>query len=331
MTVVDGNESGASDTAEVIVNIGDANDAPELVEVGPFEIAENTTGSLGTITAVDPDGDTLSFSVSDETNFSIDSSTGELSLVVGQDFETVPSLSVDVTVVDGNGGSDVATVTVNILDANDAPELVEVGPFEIAENTTGSLGTITAIDEDGDTLSFSVSDETNFSIDSSTGELSLIVAQDSEVVSTLRVDVTVTDESGASDTAEVIVNIGDANDAPELVEVGPFEIAENTTGSLGTITAVDPDGDTLSFSVSDETNFSIDSSTGELSLVVGQDFETVPSLSVDVTVVDGNGGSDVATVTVNILDANDAPELVEVGPFEIAENTTGSLGHDNSD
>ena len=122
------------------------------------------------------------------------------------------------TVVDGNGGSDVATVTVNILDANDAPELVEVGPFSIAENTTGSLGTITAIDEDGDTLSFSVSDETNFSIDSSTGELSLIVAQDSEVVSTLRVDVTVTDESGASDTAEVIVNIGDANDAPELVE-----------------------------------------------------------------------------------------------------------------
>ncbi len=59
--------------------------------------------------------------------------------------------------------------------------------------------------------------------------------------------VEVTDTGGLSDTAEVIVNVGDVNEVPEIVTAA-FSVDENQT-YVGTIEASDPENDTLTFAL----------------------------------------------------------------------------------
>ena len=76
--------------------------------------AENQT-AVTTVTATDPDLDTLTYSISggaDAAKFAIDSNSGELTFIAAPDFETPTDVGGDniydvtVEVDDGNGGTD---------------------------------------------------------------------------------------------------------------------------------------------------------------------------------------------------------------------------------
>ncbi len=131
---------------------------------------------------------------------------------------------------------------------------------------------------------------------------------------------TVTDPSGATDTATVTVTITGVNDTPDAVddsdtvsEDGPpvtinltandvdpdvtddLEIQSlDLTGTIGSV-VVNPDADRVSYNPNGQFE----------SLAVGQ--TTTDTFAY--TVTDGNGGTDIATVTVTIFGVNDAPVL----------------------
>ena len=159
----------ASDAAHTIdttvtVTVTDAAEAPGFGEESyAFELAENVDGrvnrlSLGTVTATDPDSDTVRYSLlggNDSSLFGIEETSGELFYVgAGEDFEgTVTSYEVTVRASDAAHTVD-TTVTVTVTDAADAPAFgAESYAFELAENVDGrvnrlSLGTVTATDPD---------------------------------------------------------------------------------------------------------------------------------------------------------------------------------------
>ena len=91
-----------------------------------FTLDENTPSgaALGNaITATDSDGDTLSYALSgtDETDFTFDIVSGQLSSAMLLDYETKQSHSVTVTVSDGHGKTDTLTVTLLVNDLNEPP------------------------------------------------------------------------------------------------------------------------------------------------------------------------------------------------------------------
>ena len=332
---------------EVSVNLLDVNDAPDFVlggeEISVEENSASRVDPIGTISALDQDGNTIEYSVSDEVNFSIDESSGELYLVVEQSRETTQELQVTITAADGQATNSTATkvITVRITDVNDAPEFpVGALSFSIDENTISDASTrfmIPVVDQDGDSLIYSIDDEVNFSIDSVSGglELSLLVAQDYEVDTSLDLLLTADDGRGEANSVSskaITVNIRDVNERPVFEEAAySFAIVENMMGLLGTVSASDDDGDAIVYSVNDDVNFSINSSTGELSLIVGQNFETASNLAVMVTGDDGQGAANsrsVVRVSVDITDENDAPEFTtDSGTFTINENDgRGVLG-----
>ena len=119
-----------------------------------FTVNENTTsGTVGRVTANDPDGDAITYSVggTDETtfkeDFSLDASNGLITVRSDAtiDHETKPSYSVTITATDPYGGTDTVALTINITDVD------ETGMVTLSQTTptVGEPLTATLSDPDG--------------------------------------------------------------------------------------------------------------------------------------------------------------------------------------
>jgi len=101
------------------------------------------------------------------------------------------------------------------------------------------------------------------------------------------------------------------NSNPNISSNSVMTASENQT-SVGTVTAEDVDGDTISYSIfggSDASAFSMNSSSGVLTFNTAPDYETQNSYSVEVTADDGNGATDTQNLTLNVDDVNEAPSV----------------------
>ena len=86
----------------------------------------------------------------------IDEQTGDLEFNTAPDFETQDTYTVDVNVSDGTSTTS-ETITINITDVNEAPVFDSLSyDYSVIEGNK-DIGSISAIDEDGDTLVYSVS------------------------------------------------------------------------------------------------------------------------------------------------------------------------------
>ena len=202
---------------------------------------------------------------------------------------------------------------------NDAPD--DLGAYGFSRGyvieRTGAGGTLTATDADaGDTLTFALvgTAPTGFTLDAS-GNWSVDEASYSSLAAgqtqTLTVPYTVTDASGASSTASLVITITGTNDAP-LATGATVAVLEDGVVS-GALPATDPDtGDTLTFSsnvtalpgftLDAAGNWSFDASSYD-SLAAGQ----TQTLTIPYTVTDAGGLSSSASLVITITGTNDAP------------------------
>ena len=110
-------------------------------------------------------------------------------------------------------------------------------------------------------------------------------------------------------SAEVAVSTGPCNQPPEFDSSSyAFPVWEyETVGTVvGSVSATDPDeGDTVSYSITlgnGEGKFTIDESTGTITVAAALDYENTPSYELTVEADDGNGGKDTTTVTITVRD-----------------------------
>ena len=233
----------------------------------------------------------------------------------------------DDTVATGDGLPDQATVTITVEAANAAP-VVDDRSLPLDENAAVGtvVGNIVAADPDpGDSLSFAVtggSGQSAFAVDSATGEVSVIDSGllDREATDSLTLEVQVTDITGLTDTATITISLNDLNDNAPEVDDQDFRLDENAGNGtvVGTVLADDADATTLnnelSFALAGGTGaFAIDADSGEITVADSAqlDFEATPSFDLTVVVTDGGGLTDTASVTVDLVDINEAPVAVD--------------------
>jgi endoglucanase Acf2 len=227
----------------------------------------------------------------------------------------------------GGGGGGSSTPTPPTPPANNAPTFTNVGTIAVAENTT-AIGTVTAADVDRDTLSYSLTgdDASLISIGSSTGELTFNTAPDFENPGSLSGDnnysiTVVASDGSATGSVGVVVSVTDVdeNSAPVITSSNSFTAAENQT-AIGTVTATDADGDSITFQVSGS-ELAI-TSAGVLTFVSAPDYETKSTYTETVTAFDGSlvGTQDI-TVTVTDVDENTSNLDVQI----IDEGTVASI------
>jgi len=117
--------------------------------------------------------------------------------------------------------------------------------------------------------------------------------------------------SCSKDESEEEIKASEPTNAAPIMADQFFEVSEGIGGYevIGTLQASDPDGDKLVFNLQDDLDISLISDTGVMSTKRKSvfDFETAPTISVEVTVRDQKGLTDTATITFNIIDIDDGP------------------------
>ncbi|MEJ5992497.1 Ig-like domain-containing protein, partial [Ramlibacter sp. PS3R-8] len=339
-TISDGN--GGTSTATVTINVTPAQDGPSANN----DVAATTEDTpvsipLASLAAndTDPDGDTLTVTA-------VGNAVGGTVVIVGGNAVFTPAAdfvgaaTFEYTVSDGNGGTDTGTVTVTVTAAQDAPT-ANANAFSTAEDTpvTMTVASLLANDTDpdaGDTLTLTgVSNPVGGSVSLAGGNVTF--TPDPDFTGTATYDYTISDGNGGTSTATVTINVTPVQDAP-TANNDTASTTEDTPVSISLATLsgndTDPDGDVLTVTA-------VGSPVGGTVAIVGGNavFTPAPNFvgvaTFEYTVSDGNGGTDTATVTVNVTAANDAPTANDDG-FSTAEDTpvvmtTASLLANDSD
>lgn len=340
---------GGIQSQQVNINDNDTNHAPTISTGQSFQVAENPASqiSVGTVIASDSDlpapFNTLTFTLSSNpgNKFVIDPQTGLIRVAQGAllDFETTPTVTLGVTVSDGAPTplSSTANVTINLVNVNEAPVVTPATLF-IGENPAlnAPVGTVLASDPDvGQPKTFTITNGNTggvFAINPTTGAIAIATpsAINFELNAMFLLTVQVTDNGNPalSSSADITINVIDANEPP-VVTVTTFTMAENpaVNARVGTVIATDPDaGQTRTFAITNgNTNgaFAIEPTTGAITVATPSaiNFETTPTFTLSIQATDnGNPAlSSAAAITINITNVNEAPVVTPVA-FTMAEN-----------
>jgi hypothetical protein len=288
--VQDNGVGNLSSQATITILVGDANEAPVLNNQS-FSIAENSPiGSVvGTTIATDPDaGQSKVFSIiSGNTNntFAINASSGLISVAnpASLDFEFNPVYNLTVKVEDNGivSLSSQATISITVLDVNEAPVIADQ-TFTVPENSVAGtlVGNVVATDVDASQAkTFSIaSGNTNnaFTINATTGVLTVASSTalnfESQPSYSLKIKVQDNGIGSLSSQANITVLLTDVNEPP-VMDNQVLSVSKNSKPgtSLGYLKASDPDyGQVIKYKIkggNESQTFTLDSVTGQLSLV----------------------------------------------------------------
>jgi len=282
-TITQGDKTSS---AEVTVTIEAVNDAPSINTASTIQVAENQT-AVTTVSVSDVDEDDLTLTLSGTDAGSFDLSTDNvLTFKEAPDFETKSSYSITLSLTDG---TEIVTkdITISITNVNDeAPVFTSEATFSAAENQT-SIDTVTAIDADGDSVTFTVSGS-ELAI-TSVGVLSFKTAPDYETKSTYTATVTASDGTNTS-TQAITVNVTDVNTVPIFASLpSTLSVAENSL-LVQQINAMDQEGDAITYSLSGTHASDFNLSVGGLiSFKTAKDFENLSNNRFDITITISDG------------------------------------------
>ncbi|MDA5556024.1 Ig-like domain-containing protein [Shimia sp. MMG029] len=296
---------------------------------GVSEVNGNA-GDVGTQITL-PSGTLLTLNA--DGTFSYDPNGQFESLAVGES----DTDSFTYTIDDGNGGTDTATATVTIDGVNDAPVANDdsvTTPFQ-----TQITVDVLANDTDVDT-SDGTPDVTGILLVSEGAGTAVLLADDriqftpnAGFSGPVEIDYTISDGNGGTDTARLTITVaGPGNVPPNAVNdtintdednSAPIALLSNDNDSDGgtlTLTEVrDSGGAVIPFGVATalpEGGTLTVATDGTGTYDPAGDFEALAlgdtaMFTVSYDVSDGQGGSDTATVTINVAGVNDAPTAAD--------------------
>ncbi|NWY91322.1 PCDGD protein, partial [Loxia curvirostra] len=259
LTAMDGGDPVRSGTAQIKINVTDANDNPPVFtkEIYTVRLMENMPeGSLAfQVKATDNDEGTnaeINYSFSDIAKsvrqlFYLDPRTGEVKVTGALDYEERKYYEVSVEGKDGGGLTAHAKVHINIIDVNDHAPTLSLLPIlnPIPEDSVPStvVAVINVRDRDsGENGKVSCKMDGNlpFRLETSSENIhKLIIASplDRENVSAYNITITATDRGSPpmSSSTELVLEVSDVNDnAPEFEEAAysAYVAENNAAGAL---------------------------------------------------------------------------------------------------
>ncbi|MCW5672570.1 MAG: cadherin repeat domain-containing protein [Hydrogenophaga sp.] len=280
--------------------------------------------------------------------FAIDATTGVITVntddrtAINYENENARQFTLIVQAQDDGPGQRTTnvTVTVDILDCNDAP-IVQATNRTVDENVASGTpvgAPIPANDEDKDAVTFAISggDSGPFVIDATTGQIRTTGLVNYEVKNLYNIIVRASDARGGVGEGPVRIEVNDLNDPPTLIdqlrEIDDEAVALAPVGTP--VTAVDEDipKQTIAYAMVDASNtFQIDAGNGQIRVRQGATLNaaTQSTYTVQVTATDDNiekrpntPASTTATVTIQVvLSSQKAPAFEGQPTRAIDENS----------
>ena len=306
-------------------------------------VDENSAGGVtvgNQVGTLDPDGDTLTYSLGgdDASSFTIDTDSGQIRVAAAADldFETKPLYLVTVSVTDGkdSGGNADPAVDDTVVVFIDINNIDEPGNLTVTAGTptAGTALTATLSDPDGGITGviwqWERTDLTDTTVweDIDEAESSSYTPTASDIGRFLRVGVFYKDAQSAiinkTATSAATAAVAAATRAPMFADrTVSRSIDENSAGGVAVgepVKATDADGDTLTYSLGgiNRSSFTIDAGSGQISVAAGTllNYEFRQAYAVTVSVTDGKDSEgnvdsavdDTAAVTINVNNVDEA-------------------------
>ncbi len=300
-----------------------ANQVDENVAIG------TTVGITANAFDLDATTNTITYSLTSNPDglFTIDPTTGVVTTATAIDREAHGAArSITVQAMSSDGATATRTFNIAINDINEfsvsAIADSNAAPNFVYENSAiGTTVGITAAAADADatqnTVTYSLDSNANgrFSIGASDGVVRVAGPIDFETAGSYQISVRALSLDGSSSTVTYTIVIGDRNDSVPIIAANQvLTVAENSSigTSLGVATVSDADtvGSLQSWQmVSDSSagGFTINAATGEITTVNSFNFEQASTFTLTLRVHDGANWSANQTVTIHVLDVNEAP------------------------
>ena len=349
LTAADHATTGLTSTLDLTIRVTAVNEPPLISGSQAPNLTEDDATAVGTYTVSDPESANSSFTWSlqgpDRSLFTLTSSgtpatSATLAFNSAPDFESPADAGrnneYDVTlrVVADDSTAGTLRLLITVRNDNDAPTITG-GPttISVAEDVTGVIATYTATDPERATIQWSLggTDAADFTIDSQ-GRLSFANGADAETKTSHSITVIASDGDATNPltaTRNVAVSVTNVDEPAEITPDGNIEVDENSSATLRSFTATDPEGDNVSIvwslSGADASDFTL-SSAGALSFSSPPDFESpadADSNNIYEITVEAGGGS--LELTVTVRDVNEPPTISPTGDLSRVENSTGTV------
>ncbi|MCF8212216.1 MAG: DUF4347 domain-containing protein, partial [Rhodoferax sp.] len=249
------------------VNLVDADLTGNVINAGGFppvitsngggatasiNVVENVS-TVSTVTATDPDNNSVTFSITggtDSGKFAINTTTGALTLVAAPNFEAPTDSDnnniyvVDVTANDGQAGTAVQTITVNVTNRDEVAPTITSAASATAINENSGAGQLiyTATSTDtGDTatgatsysLKAATGDGSAFSINATTGAVTLTGNPNFEAKSSYSFTVIATDAANNASEKAVTLAINNLDEVAPTITSAASATAINENSGAG--------------------------------------------------------------------------------------------------
>ncbi len=311
-------------------------------ETTQLNMAENTakdTNIGDPISATGHAGAVLTYSLTgaDAGQFQVVGTTGQIQAGAGPyDFESdKTSYSLNVKVADQDGRSAEHPVTITLVDVEEppgkpaAPQITATTVSSISISWEVPANTGPAITDYA--VQYRKQGETNYTGVEHSGTDRTTTITGLAESTTYEIQVRATNAEGTSDWSDPANGTTGENKPPRFDDNAASELSfdENTPADrdIGTVTAVDPEGEAVSYSLvgPDRGAFNIGSDSGTISTKAGQtyDYETKASYEVTVSARDASGVSGQHDVAIRLNDVDEPPLKPE--PPEITATTASSI------
>mgnify|MGYP000308271926 CR=1 FL=1 len=304
---------GGSTQVGAIAPVASANHAP-VFNLQSGTVTQQDQPVMAVFTATDPDGDPLTYSVTQGVNGSASIAAGSLTYIPKPGFVGLDSVTA--TVSDGRGGSVSQTLTIQVRD-NVAPKFTSATKAEIAENIGAAQVVYRAAASDASPVTYSLrswDDAAAFTIDPATGAVTLKDNPDYERKSSYSFTVVATDSAGSSSEQGVTLKVTDVFEdvtAPVFTSSSLANtIAENSGASQVVYTASAFGATAVTYSlkgIADAAAFTINASSGAVILSANPDYETKAVYNFTVVATDANGLFSEKSISLNIKDVQEGP------------------------
>lgn len=320
-TVSDGKGGTVSKTVAISIAEAVPNQAPTLYPISTRYPDEGGTTTL-TLAAVDPEGDTLTFSMSNHPEGATLSGSNFLWEV---DFNHAGTHHITFTVQDQYGGTDTQTATFIVKDIN-RRTLFSLGnqSVNVEAPLTIDLSLYTS-DPDGDPLSYTVFNSPSGSaLSANTFTWTPSSADIGDHTLTFTAD---DGKQDGSFSRTITITVAAPNHPPTFANIDNPTITEGQQLSL-TLNATDPDGDTLTYSTSNNpSGSSLSGATFTWTPSTTQAGSYTPTF----TASDGKGGTASQTMTITVTNLNQAPTLSSITSIVGTEGNPLTIALSGSD
>ncbi|HEX8308953.1 MAG TPA: putative Ig domain-containing protein [Allosphingosinicella sp.] len=338
------------------ISFFDVNEAPTAIAVAPLAFNENVAGAqVANLSATDQDtGQTFTYDIvggADSAKFVRVGAQLWLAAGVSLNYESGPAL-VDIKVTDQGGLSYIRTgVQITSGNVNESPTAIAVAPLAFNENVAGvQVANLSATDQDtGQTFTYDIvggADAAKFVRVGAQLWLAAGVSLDYENGPAI-VDIKVTDQGGLSYTRTGVQIVStNVNEAPTALVDSDAVAGQGATGTVGAVTENAAPGSvgiklsasgqdpsavmTYSLALNPNNWFSINSSTGVISVAAGQavDFESASVVNglvaINVIASDGiNPSLQNNDLKIAVTDVNETPIFTSVGSATVSEAVAG--------